>query len=72
MEAESFIFGSFQLFPGPRLLVDNGKAVPVGGRALDILTGHCHVNIGLAAWNQSDNVAPIMRRTGRSSPAAKY
>jgi hypothetical protein len=34
--------------------------------------GHCHVNIGLAAWNQSDDLAPIMRRTGRSSPAAKY
>jgi len=33
---------------------------------------HCHVNIGLAAWNQSDDVAPIMRRAGRSSPAAKY
>jgi apoptosis-inducing factor 3 len=39
-----------------------------GGRVLR----HCHVNIGLAAWNQSDDVAPIMRRTGRSSPAAKY
>ena len=38
MEAESYIFGSFQLFPGQRLLLDNGKAVPVGGRALDILT----------------------------------
>jgi acyl carrier protein len=36
------------------------------------LERHCHVNIGLAAWNQSDDVAPIMRRTGRSSPAAKY
>ena len=38
MEAESYIFRSFQLFPGQRLLLDNGKALPIGGRALDILT----------------------------------
>ncbi len=37
LEAESYIFGSFQLFPGQRLLLDNGKALPIGGRALDIL-----------------------------------
>ena len=38
VEAESYIFRSFQLFPGQRLLLDNGKALPIGGRALDILT----------------------------------
>ena len=38
MEAESYIFRSFQLFPGQRLLLDNGKALSIGGRALDILT----------------------------------
>ena len=34
--------------------------------------GHCHINIGRAAWKQSDDVAPIMRPGGRSSPAARY
>ena len=34
--------------------------------------GHCHVNIGRAAWNQSHDVAPIMRRAERSCPAARY
>jgi hypothetical protein len=34
--------------------------------------GHCHINIGRAAWNQSDDVALIMRSGGRSSPAARY
>ena len=38
VEAESYIFRSFQLFPGQRLLLDNGKALSIGGRALDILT----------------------------------
>ena len=38
MEAESYTFRSFQLFPGQRLLLDSGKALPIGGRALDILT----------------------------------
>jgi cyclopropane-fatty-acyl-phospholipid synthase len=33
---------------------------------------HCHINIGRAAWNQSDDVALIMRPGGRSSPAARY
>ena len=37
MEAESYIFRSFQFFPGQRLLLGNGKALPIGGRALDIL-----------------------------------
>jgi hypothetical protein len=36
------------------------------------IAGHCHVNIGRTVWNQSYDVTPIMRRAGRSSPAAKY
>ena len=31
-------FGSFQLLPRQRLLLDAGKRVPIGSRALDILT----------------------------------
>ena len=38
MESESYAFGSFQLIPGQRLLLDNGRTLPLGGRALDILT----------------------------------
>ena len=37
----------------------------VGLEAGPLSQWHCHVNIGLAAWNQSDDVAPIMRRTGQ-------
>jgi hypothetical protein len=44
----------------------------VAGKRVLTIEGHCHVNIGRAAWNQGDDVAPIMRRAGRSSPAAKY
>ena len=38
----------------------------------DLPERHCHINIGLAAWNQSDDVTLIMRSGGRSSPAARY
>jgi predicted ATPase/DNA-binding winged helix-turn-helix (wHTH) protein len=38
VEGEGFLFGSFQLFPKQRLLLDNGRAVSLGSRALDILT----------------------------------
>ena len=35
--------------------------------------GHCHINIGRGGvGKQSDDVAPIMRPGGRSSPAARY
>ena len=37
MEAETYVFGSFQLIPRRRLLLDGGRPVPIGGRALDIL-----------------------------------
>ena len=38
MEGESYAFGSFQLIPERRLLLDNGRARNLGSRALDILT----------------------------------
>ena len=38
MEAETFVFGSFQLIPERRLLLDQGKPINLGSRALDILT----------------------------------
>ena len=37
MEAETYVFGSFQLVPRRRLLLEDGRPVPLGGRALDIL-----------------------------------
>jgi Ser/Thr protein kinase RdoA (MazF antagonist) len=40
--------------------------------AMEPYLRHCHINIGRAAWNQSDDVALIMRPGGRSSPAARY
>ncbi len=51
------------------MIVINGFGDPTEIEKL--CQGHCHVNIGRAAWNQSDDVAPIMRRAGRSSPAAR-
>jgi DNA-binding winged helix-turn-helix (wHTH) protein len=36
--AEVFAFGTFELHPGRRLLMDGGKPVPIGSRALAILT----------------------------------
>src|SRR5690242_6165355 len=36
--AQVVTFGQFQLFPRQRLLLDQGKAVPLGSRALEILT----------------------------------
>ena len=47
-------------------------AQPHSGKAQQPDLGHCHINIGRAAWNQRDDVAPIMRPGGRSSPAARY
>jgi putative transposase len=38
----------------------------------EVFIRHCHVNIGRTVWNQSYDVTPIMKRAGRSSPAAKY
>jgi predicted ATPase/DNA-binding winged helix-turn-helix (wHTH) protein len=38
VEAETFEFGSFHLQPERRLLLDQGKAIRLGSRALDILT----------------------------------
>ena len=34
---ENYAFGSFQLMPGQRLLLDNGRPLRLGSRALDIL-----------------------------------
>jgi predicted ATPase/DNA-binding winged helix-turn-helix (wHTH) protein len=34
----TYVFGSFQLIPARRLLLDNGSSLPLGSRALDILT----------------------------------
>ncbi len=38
MAAGAFTFGSFRLLPQERVLLKSGKAVRLGGRALDILT----------------------------------
>ena len=38
MDAETFVFGSFQLIPDRRLLLDQGRPVSLGSRAYDILT----------------------------------
>jgi DNA-binding winged helix-turn-helix (wHTH) protein len=37
MDEESFAFGSFRLIPARRMLIEDGKPLRVGGRALDIL-----------------------------------
>jgi predicted ATPase/DNA-binding winged helix-turn-helix (wHTH) protein len=37
MDGETFVFGSFQLIPAQRLLLDNGNPLRLGSRALDIL-----------------------------------
>ena len=38
MDDETFIFGSFRLIPAQRALLDDGKPLRLGSRALDILT----------------------------------
>lgn len=38
VDHETHVFGSFQLIPTRRLLLDDGKSLPLGSRALDILT----------------------------------
>ncbi len=37
MQGETYVFGSFQLHPEERLLLDNGRPTKLGSRALDIL-----------------------------------
>src|SRR5215467_13204812 len=37
MDEESFIFGSFRLVPAQRVLLDDGKPLRLGSRALEIL-----------------------------------
>jgi predicted ATPase/DNA-binding winged helix-turn-helix (wHTH) protein len=37
MDEESFAFGSFRLIPGQRMLLEDGKLLRLGSRALDIL-----------------------------------
>ena len=37
MDDETFIFGSFRLIPAQRVLLDDGKPLRLGSRALDIL-----------------------------------
>ena len=37
VDDETFIFGSFRLVPAQRVLLDDGKPVRLGSRALDIL-----------------------------------
>ena len=37
MDEETFAFGSFRLIPARRMLFDDGKPLPLGNRALDIL-----------------------------------
>jgi cytochrome b subunit of formate dehydrogenase len=39
MDEESFAFGSFRLIPGQRLLLEDGKPLRLGSRALDIYIG---------------------------------
>jgi predicted ATPase/DNA-binding winged helix-turn-helix (wHTH) protein len=37
VQSEAFVFGSFKLMPAERTLLDDGKPLRLGGRALDIL-----------------------------------
>lgn len=37
MDDETFVFGSFRLISAQRMLLDNGKPLPLGSRAFDIL-----------------------------------
>ena len=37
MDDETFVFGSFRLIPAQRVLLDDGKPLRLGSRALDIL-----------------------------------
>ena len=37
MDEESFVFGSFRLIPSQRVLLEDGKPLRLGSRALDIL-----------------------------------
>src|ERR1700730_18148978 len=37
MDEETFVFGSFRLIPAQRMLLDDGKPLRLGSRALDIL-----------------------------------
>jgi DNA-binding winged helix-turn-helix (wHTH) protein len=37
VDDETFVFGSFRLIPAQRMLLDDGKPLRLGGRALDIL-----------------------------------
>src|SRR5215471_20716801 len=37
MDEETFAFGPFRLIPAQRVLLDDGKPLRLGGRALDIL-----------------------------------
>jgi DNA-binding winged helix-turn-helix (wHTH) protein len=37
MDEEAFAFGSFRLIPAQRMLLDDGKPLRLGNRALDIL-----------------------------------
>ena len=37
MNEETFVFESFRLIPAQRMLLDDGKPLRLGGRALDIL-----------------------------------
>ena len=38
VDNETYVFGSFELIPARRLLLDNGRRVQLGSRVLDILT----------------------------------
>ena len=37
MADETYVFGSFQLVPAQRLLLNRGRSLPLGSRALEIL-----------------------------------
>ena len=37
VDDETFVFGSFRLIPAQRMLLDDGKPLRLGSRALDIL-----------------------------------
>ena len=38
VDDETFVLGSFRLIPAQRTLLDDGGPLPLGSRALDILT----------------------------------
>ena len=71
MDDETFIFGSFRLVPAQRTLLDDGKPLRLGSRALDILISLVE---RAAGTNRNDPKMKVSSSTAApfSQPAASY